>query len=110
MGSFSPVVSRLAISVYCVLRSERISDHSYAEKRSNQRRAVIKQGICIEVAVASTLLLYIVWLCFRKWYFEELIITPDNMLRGCVFVLVAALGAKLFWVVWSKVQPWLKKH
>jgi len=110
MGSFRPVVLRLASTVYCALKSERITDHSYAEKRNDQRRTVIRQGICIEAAVASTLFVYIAWLCFRKWYFEELIVTPDNMLRGCVFVLVAALGAKLCWVVWSKVQPWLKKH
>ena len=109
MSSFSPLVSRLSYAVFCVLRSVRLTDQTHADKQSIRQRAVIRQAICIEAAVASTLVVYIGWLCIRKWFFEELIITPDNMLRGCVFVLVAALGAKLFWIVWSTCQSWLNR-
>ena len=107
MSSFSPVVSRLTRTVYSVLRSDRISNSTHAEQKSTKQRAIIRQAICIEAAVASTLIIYIGWRCFRGWFFAEPIITSDNILLGSVLVLVAALGAKLFWIVWSTLHSWL---
>jgi len=107
VSSFSPVVLRLTRTVFSVLRSERISDAAHTEQRNTKKRAVIRQAVCIEAAVAFTLIFYIGWLCFRGLVFEEPVITSDSMLLGSVLVLVAALGAKLFWIVFSAFQSWL---
>jgi len=109
MNSISPVVARLTYAVFSVLRSVRISNRRHAEKQRTNQRTVFLQAICIEFAVASTLFVYIGWLCFRKWYFDELIISSNNMLLGCILVLVAALGTKLRWISWSAFQLWSSK-
>ena len=101
MNSIGPVVAKLSYTVFCVLRSVRISDHRLAEIQRVKQSTVYLQAICIETAVAATLLIYSGWLCFRKWYFDELIVTSNNMLLGCFLVLVAALGTKLCWTIWS---------
>jgi len=108
MNNIGPVVAKLSYTVFCVLRSVRISDRRQAEKQRVKQSTVYLQAICIETAVAATLLIYSGWLCFRKWYFDELIvtsnnmiITSNNMLLGCFLVLVAALGTKLCWTIWS---------
>ena len=101
MNSIGPVVTKLSYTVFSVLRSVRISDRRPAEKQRVKKSTVYLQAICIETAVAATLLIYIGWLCVRKWYFDELIITSNNMLLGCFLVLVAALGTKLCWTIWS---------
>ena len=109
MNRISPVVARLSYTVFCVLRSVRTTDHSHAEKQKANQRTVFLQSNCIETAVAATLFIYIGWLGFRKLFFEEPVITPDNMLLGCILVLVVALSTKLCWIVWSGFQYWLNK-
>ena len=109
MNRISPVVARLSYTVFCVLRSVRTTDHSHAEKQKANQRTVFLQSNCIETAVATTLFIYIGWLGFRRLFFEEPVITPDNMLLGCILVLVVALGTKLCWIVWSGFQYWLNK-
>jgi len=105
MNSIGPVVAKLSYTVFCVLRSVRISDRRPAEIQRVKQSTVYLQAICIETAVAATLLIYSGWLCFRKWYFDELIVTSNNMLLGCFLVLVAALGTRLCWTIWSAFNP-----
>ena len=106
MSSISPVVARLSYPVFCVLRSIRTSDRNRAEKQWVNQRSVFLRTNPIDIAVATTLFIYIGWLCFCKLYFEKPIITSDNMLLGCILVLAAALGTKLCWTAWSAFQSW----
>ena len=107
MSSFSPVTSKLTRTFYCAHRSNRFSHRTYAEQSDTSRRAIIGQAVCIEVAVAFTLIAYIGWVCFRGWFFEEPIITSDHMIMLSVLILTAALGARLFWIAWSTIDSWL---
>lgn len=108
MSSFSPVTSKLTRTFYCAHRSNRFSHRTYAEQSDTSRRAIIGQAVCIEVAVAFTLIAYIGWVCFRGWFFEEPIITSDHMIMLSVLILMAALGARLFWIAWSTIDSWLR--
>jgi len=104
MNSVSPLVSILTRAVISVLCAERVTDHNHAGKESNKKRAGIEQSVCIEVAVALTLVIYIGWVCISGLYFEKPIITSENMITGSVLVLFAVLGAKLLWVILSLLQ------
>lgn len=108
MSSRSAVVSNLNHTVLSVLRSERYSSHTHEGRKTSKQRGIIRQAIFIEAAVAATLIVYIAWVCFRGWYFKEPIVTPDSMLMGSVLVLIAALSAKLCWIVWSTLQSWFE--
>jgi len=105
MNSIGLVIAKLSYTVFCVLRSVRISDRKPAEKQRVKQSTGYLQAICIEAAIAATLFIYIGWLCFRKWLFDELIITSNNILLGCLLVLVAALVTKLCWTIWSAFNP-----
>jgi len=104
MDSVTPLVSILTRAVNSVLCAERVTDHTHAGKDRSKKRVGIKQSVCIEVAVALTLNIYIGWVCISGLYFDKPIITSDNMIMGSVLVLFAVLGAKLLWVVLSLLQ------
>ncbi len=108
MSSRSAVVSKLNHTVFSVLRSERYSSHTHEGRNTSKQRRIIRQAIFIEAAVASTLIVYITWVCFRGWYFKVPIVTHTSVLLGSVLVLFAALGAKLCWIVWSALQSWFE--
>jgi len=107
MNRFSPVTSKLTHILYSDLGSNRLSQTRLDEEKIVSP-PIIGQAVCIEAAVAFTLVFYIGWICLRGWYFEVPIITSEQMTMLSILILVAALGAKLFWVVWSTIDRRLK--
>ena len=99
-----PVYSTITRSLFSLLRSDKASGHIAADASSDRQSEINRQAECIEAAVASVLVVYIGWICFRGWYFEEPIFALEHMFRGSLLVITAALGGKLFWVIWSKLR------
>ena len=108
MSSISPVAVKLTRTFYVAFRSGRFANQTHAGQKSKVLQPAIGPAVCIEAAVAVTLVTYIGWVCFRGWYFEEPIVTSDHMIMLSLLILVAALGAKLFWIAWSTVDSWLR--
>lgn len=109
MSSVGPVVvSKLTRTLYSVLRTDRVSDRPGVDGKKNARPDIIGQAVCIETAVAVTLVGYLSWICFRGWFFKEPVITSDHMIMISLLILVAALGAKLVWIAWSTIYSLLK--
>ena len=99
-----PVYSTKTRSLFSLLRSEKASNHISADASSARQSEINRQAECIEAAVASVLVVYIGWICFRGWYFEEPIFIAEHMFHGSLLLLAAALGGKLFWVIWSRLR------
>ena len=104
MSTLIPVYSSVTRTLFSLLRSEHTSDQIAVETHRKRQSAINRQAECIEAAVASVLVVYIGWICFRGWHFEEAIVTTQHMFHGSLLVLAAALGGKLFWVVWSRLR------
>lgn len=108
MSSIGPVAAKLTRTLYIAFGSDRFTNQPHVEQQRKAQRPTIGSAVCIEAAVAVTLVLYIGWVCFRGLYFEEPVVTSDHMIMLSLLILAAALGARLFWIVWSTIDSWLR--
>jgi len=107
VNSVSPVKSIVTRAFYSA-GLDRLSDRTHGGENNNAQRSTIGLAVCVETAVAVTLIVYFGWICFRGWYFDEPIITSGHMFTASLLVVAAVLGAKLFWIACSKINYWLR--